>query len=43
LDKIVKEVFKDCASDKNLFNLASIKEVKFSKKLNAAIIDSYSQ
>lgn len=43
MDKIVKEVFKDCASDKNLFNLASIKEVKFSKKLNAAIIDSYSQ
>ena len=42
MDKTVKEVFKNCVRDNNLFNDASIKEIKFSKKLNAVILDSYS-
>ena len=40
--KEVKDVFKNCVSDKNLFNLAKVDEVKFSKKLNAAILVSSS-
>ncbi len=42
MDKTVKEVFKNCVRDNNLFNTANIKEIKFSKKLNAVILDSYS-
>ena len=41
--KDVKDVFKNCVSDKNLFNLAKVDEVKFSKKLNAAILISSSE
>ena len=41
--KEVKDVFKNCVSDKNLFNLAKVDEVKFSKKLNAAILISSSE
>ena len=43
MDKIVKDVFKNCVREENLFNMANVKEVKFSKKLNAVILDSYSQ
>ena len=43
MDKVVKEVFKNCTRDNNMFNLATVKEVKFSKKLNAVIIDSFSE
>jgi len=43
LDKIVKDVFKNCVREENMFNLANVKEIKFSKKLNAVILDSYSQ
>ena len=42
MDKTVRDVFKNCVRDNNKFNLASVKEVKFSKKLNAVILDSYS-
>ena len=42
MDKTVKEVFKNCVRDNNLFNDANVKEIKFSKKLNAVILDSYS-
>ena len=42
MEKIVKDVFKNCGRENNLFNLATVKEVKFSKKLNAVILDSYS-
>ena len=42
MEKPVKEVFKNCVRDNNLFNLATVKEVKFSKKLNAVILDSFS-
>ena len=34
MEKIVKDVFKNCGRENNLFNLATVKEVKFSKKLN---------
>ena len=43
MDKIVKDVFKNCVREENLFNIANLKEIKFSKKLNAVILDSYSQ
>lgn len=43
MDKIVKDVFKNCVREENLFNIANVKEIKFSKKLNAVILDSYSQ
>lgn len=43
MDKIVKDVFKNCVREENMFNLANVKEIKFSKKLNAVILDSYSQ
>ena len=42
MDKTVKEIFKNCVRDNNSFNLANVKEVKFSKKLNAVILDTYS-
>ena len=42
MDKTVKDVFKNCVRDNNLFNDANVKEIKFSKKLNAVILDSYS-
>ena len=42
MEKIVKDVFKNCVPDNNMFNLAKVKEVKFSKKLNAVILDSFS-
>ena len=43
MNKEVKEVFKNCVSDRNLFNQATVDEVKFSKKLNAAILISSSE
>ena len=43
MDKQVKEVFKNCVREENMFNLATVKEIKYSKKLNAVILDSYSQ
>ncbi len=43
MDKTVKDVFKNCIRQENMFNLANVKEVKFSKKLNSVIIDTYSQ
>ena len=43
MDKAVKDVFKNCAREENKFNLATVKEVKFSKKLNAVILDSFSE
>ena len=43
MDKIVKDVFKNCVREENLFNIANVKEIKVSKKLNAVILDSYSQ
>ena len=42
MDKQVKEVFKNCVREENMFNLATVKEIKYSKKLNAVILDSYS-
>ena len=42
MDKQVKEVFKNCVREDNMFNLATVKEIKYSKKLNAVILDSYS-
>ena len=43
MDKVVKDVFKNCVRDDNMFNLANVKEIKFSKQLNSVILDSYSQ
>ncbi len=43
MDKEVQEVFKNCVRENNMFNLATVKEVKFSKKLNAAILVSSSE
>ena len=42
MNKFVKEVFKNCARENNMFNDAEVLEVKFSKKLNAVVLESIS-
>ena len=42
MDKKVKEVFFNCSSQDNIFCNADIEEIKFSKKLNAVILNAKS-
>ena len=39
MDKVVKDVFKNCVREDNMFNIANVKEIKFSKQLNSVILD----